>query len=131
MSSRTESPALPQRLGRIDLFTLLVATRERATTASRAAIGFADGSTLAARTVVWATGFRHDHALVHAPVFGADGSVEHVRGVTAVPGLYFLGLPWQHSRGSALLGWVQHDALHLAEHIDRFARERPEVPAVA
>ena len=34
------------------------------------------------------------------------------------PGLYFLGLPWQHTRGSALLGWVKDDAEHIAERID-------------
>jgi len=33
-------------------------------------------------------------------------------GVTDVPGLYFLGLPWQHTRGSALLGFVHDDAAH-------------------
>ena len=36
-------------------------------------------------------------------------------GVTDVPGLFFLGLPWQHTRGSALLGFVQHDAAWLAD----------------
>lgn len=41
----------------------------------------------------------------------------HRRGVTESPGLYFLSLPWQHTRGSALLGWVKDDAEHIAEHI--------------
>ena len=42
----------------------------------------------------------------------------HRRGVTASPGLYFLGLPWQHTRGSALLGWVKDDArAHRAAHL--------------
>jgi putative flavoprotein involved in K+ transport len=31
--------------------------------------------------------------------------------------LYFLGLPWQHTRGSALLGWVKDDAEYLARQI--------------
>jgi putative flavoprotein involved in K+ transport len=34
-----------------------------------------------------------------------------------VPGLYFLGLSWQHTRGSALLGFVNDDATYLADHI--------------
>jgi len=38
-------------------------------------------------------------------------------GVTAVPGLYFLGLSWQHTRGSALLGFVNDDAAYLANQI--------------
>jgi hypothetical protein len=59
--------------------------------------------------------------LVRLPVFGADGRVEHRRGVTAVPGLYFLGLPWQYTRGSALLGWVKDDASYIAERIAEHA----------
>ena len=42
------------------------------------------------------------------------GKVVHRRGVTDVPGLYFLGLSWQHTRGSALLGFVHDDAAYLA-----------------
>jgi putative flavoprotein involved in K+ transport len=34
-----------------------------------------------------------------------------------VPGLYFLGLSWQHTRGSALLGFVNDDAAYLADRI--------------
>ena len=33
------------------------------------------------------------------------------------PGLYFLGLSWQHTRGSALLGFVNDDAAYLADRI--------------
>ena len=43
--------------------------------------------------------------------------VHRRRGVTASAGPYFLGLPWQHTRGSALLGWVKDDAEHLLQHI--------------
>ena len=66
-------------------------------------------------TVIWATGFRSDHSWIDAPVFDDDGRLVHERGVTASPGLYFLGLPWQHTRGSALLGWVKDDAEYIAE----------------
>ena len=48
----------------------------------------------------------------------------HERGVTAAPGLYFLGLPWQHTRGSALLGWVKDDAAFIADRIAEFAGRR-------
>jgi putative flavoprotein involved in K+ transport len=41
----------------------------------------------------------------------------HHRGVTCSPGLYFLGLTWQYTRGSALLGWVKDDAEFLAGRI--------------
>ena len=83
---------------------------------------FADGSALAVDAVVWATGFRLDHSFVELPVFDDAGRVQHERGVTNVPGLYFLGLPWQHTRGSALLGWVKDDARYLAGRIGAFAR---------
>ena len=43
-----------------------------------------------------------------------DGRLRHRRGVTEVPGLYFLGLSWQHTRGSALLGFVADDAAFIA-----------------
>jgi putative flavoprotein involved in K+ transport len=51
------------------------------------------------------------------------GRLRHRRGVTEAPGFYFLGLPWQHTRGSALLGWVADDAEHIAERIDELARD--------
>jgi hypothetical protein len=44
--------------------------------------------------------------VLQGPGVTRGGEVVHRRGVTDVPGLYFLGLPWQHTRGSALLGFV-------------------------
>ncbi len=76
---------------------------------------FADGSTLAVDAVVWATGYRPDHSWLHVPgVIDGAGTVRHEAGVTGVPGLYFLGLPWQSCRGSALLGFVGADAATLS-----------------
>ena len=72
--------------------------------------------------MIWATGFGLDHTWVDLPVFESQGEVVHERGVTATPGLYFLGLPWQHTRGSALLGWVKDDAQYLAQHISTYQR---------
>ena len=80
--------------------------------------------------MIWATGFALDHSFVQAPIFAENGRVEHRRGVTAVPGLYFLGLPWQHTRGSALLGWVKDDAQHIASAIARAATPVSEPPTV-
>jgi putative flavoprotein involved in K+ transport len=85
---------------------------------------FADGSELEVDAVVWATGYRPDHSWIEPAVADAEGRVVHRRGVTDVPGLYVLGLTWQHTRGSALLGWVKDDAEHLAERIDAFAAAR-------
>jgi putative flavoprotein involved in K+ transport len=67
--------------------------------------------------VVWATGYRSDYAWIHIPGVVREGHVVHRRGVTEVPGLYFLGLSWQHTRGSALLGFVNDDAAYLADRI--------------
>ena len=57
----------------------------------------------------------------------------HQRGVTASPGLYFLGMPWQHTRGSALLGWVKDDAQYIADQIATLASTgtSPAAPAAA
>src|SRR5215210_9433006 len=97
--------------------------RGRAVAASGTEIRFADGSTLSPKAVIWATGFALDHSFVQAPVFDEKGRVEHRRGVTTVPGLYFLGLPWQHTCGSALLGWVKDDAQYIASEIARAATQ--------
>ncbi len=80
-------------------------------------VRFSDGSRLSPGSVIWATGFELDHSLVKLPVFDTDGRLVHRRGVTESPGLYFLGMPWQHTRGSALLGWVKDDAQHIADQI--------------
>jgi putative flavoprotein involved in K+ transport len=77
--------------------------------------------------VVWATGYRPDYAWLHIPSVLREGHVVHRRGVTAVPGLYFLGLSWQHTRGSALLGFVHEDAAYLANHLA--TRQRAAVSA--
>jgi putative flavoprotein involved in K+ transport len=82
-------------------------------------VDFEGGTGVEVDAVIWATGFDLDHSWIDAPVFDAAGRVIHERGVTRSPGLYFLGLPWMHTRGSALLGWVKHDAEHIAEHVAR------------
>ena len=94
-----------------------VELRPRAVGASGSTLIFDDGTTLEARTVIWATGFRLDHSWIEVPVFDAGGGPIHERGVTRSPGLYFLGLTWQHTRGSALIGWVKDDAAHIARAI--------------
>jgi putative flavoprotein involved in K+ transport len=81
--------------------------------------------------VVWATGYRPDYGWLHIPGVVREGHVVHRRGVTEVPGLYFLGLSWQHTRGSALLGFVNDDATFLADRIqaDHQAAMSGTVPA--
>jgi putative flavoprotein involved in K+ transport len=97
-----------------------VVLRPRAISAAGTTVSFEDQTQLDVSSVIWATGFGLDHSFVHAPVFDEQRHVIHRRGVTEAPGLYFLGLPWMHTRGSALLGWVKDDAEHLAERIEAF-----------
>jgi putative flavoprotein involved in K+ transport len=79
---------------------------------------FADHSLLEeVGVVVWATGYRSDYAWIQIPGVVREGHVVQRRGVTQVSGLYFLGLSWQHTRGSALLGFVNDDAAYLADRI--------------
>ena len=68
-----------------------------------------------------ATGYRSDYSWIDLPVFELDGRPRHRRGVTEIPGLYFLGLSWQHTRGSALIGWVGDDAEFIATEIEAAA----------
>jgi putative flavoprotein involved in K+ transport len=88
-------------------------------------VSFSDGEKVDADAVIWATGFRVEHSWIDAPVFDDDGRVVHRRGVTESPGLYFLGLSWLHTRGSALIGWVKDDAEHIAHQIGTFQRTAP------
>ncbi|ARN18861.1 MSMEG_0569 family flavin-dependent oxidoreductase [Piscinibacter gummiphilus] len=69
-------------------------------------------------SVVWCIGFRPAFGWVDAPVFNGRGEPMHVRGVSPVPGLYFLGLPWLHTWGSGRFSGVARDALFLAERIE-------------
>jgi putative flavoprotein involved in K+ transport len=81
-----------------------VELKPRVVDVSRRTVKFDDGSELEVDAVIWATGYRPDYSWIELPVFHEEGRLCHRRGVTDVPGLYFLGLTWQHTRGSALLG---------------------------
>jgi putative flavoprotein involved in K+ transport len=104
----------PRRLARRHGIRL----RPRATRAAGRTVTFADGDAAKYDAVVWATGFTTDHTWIDIPgVTGKQGRILHTRGVTPSPGLYMLGHTWQHTRTSALLGWVRNDAAFLAERI--------------
>jgi putative flavoprotein involved in K+ transport len=80
-------------------------------------------------TVLWATGYNFDFSLVKLPIVDADGYPIHKRGVTDYEGLYFLGMPWLHSRRSGILFGVGDDAAYLAAHIATRDRESSAVVA--
>jgi len=97
-----------------------VELKPRVVDADGRTVRFEDGSELEVDAVIWATGYRPDYSWIDLPVFDADGRLRHRRGVTDAPGLYYLGLTWQHTRGSALIGWVKDDAEFIAEQIAAF-----------
>ena len=78
------------------------------------------------RTVIWAIGYYFDFDWINCPVFDKEGAPIQQRGVTAVPGLYFLGLPRMHKVKSAFLWGVGEDAEYLADHIATMRRPKSE-----
>jgi putative flavoprotein involved in K+ transport len=107
-----------------------VVVRPRTTAVTGRSVMFADGESSEYDAVIWATGFRLDHSWINIPdVKNANGLVTHERGVVASPGLYMLGQTWQHTRTSALLGWVARDAAFLMERISSVTE--PRVPTLA
>lgn len=64
--------------------------------------------------VIWATGFKLDFGWIDLDIFRPDGRPHHTDGVTEVPGLYFMGLPWLSCRGSAFIWGAWKDAERLA-----------------
>ena len=67
--------------------------------------------------VIWATGYGFDFGWIQVPVLNARAEPVHVRGITEVPGMYFLGLQWLSKLNSSLLSGVGDDAADLADHI--------------
>ncbi|MGW4409808.1 flavin-containing monooxygenase [Nonomuraea sp. NPDC004702] len=74
----------------------------------------AGGQTVTPSVVIWATGYRPDYGWLRVPGALAGGVPLHTGGISPVPGLTYVGLPFQRNRGSALLGWVGHDAALVA-----------------
>jgi putative flavoprotein involved in K+ transport len=70
-------------------------------------------------SVIYATGFHFDFSWIDLPVFGERGYPRYERGVTELPGLYFVGLHWQHTSGSGLFYQVGRDAKYVVDHLAR------------
>jgi putative flavoprotein involved in K+ transport len=68
-------------------------------------------------SIVWAIGFAFDFGWLQVDALDEKGKPQHQRGVSAEPGLYFLGLPWLSRRGSSFIWGVWHDAKYLADQI--------------
>jgi len=94
-----------------------VGLKPRLVAADGQMVRFEDGTELEAGAIIWATGYRPDYSWIKLPVFDERGRLRHRRGVTDVPGLFFVGLSWQHTRGSALIGFVGDDAEFIGRRI--------------
>jgi putative flavoprotein involved in K+ transport len=68
--------------------------------------------------IIWATGYEYDYHWLGVPVLDVEGRPVQQRGVSSVPGLYFLGLHWMHTYKSGLLSGVGSDAEYVAAHMD-------------
>lgn len=79
--------------------------------------------------IIWATGYAQDFSWIKADTFDAKGRPVHERGVSKVPGLYFLGLPWLSRRASSFIWGVWHDADYLAGQIAE--RRQPSARAAS
>ncbi|GAC1404267.1 MAG: MSMEG_0569 family flavin-dependent oxidoreductase [Candidatus Velthaea sp.] len=93
-------------------------------------LGQTDIREAAITSVIWCIGFGMDFRWIDLPVFDGRGYPTHRRGVSAMPGLYFLGLPWQYTWGSGRFSGVARDAQYLRERIVT-TRSRLAIPATA
>lgn len=87
--------------------------------------GILDVAAAGIGAVIWSTGYRADYGWIEVPIFDGRGYPVHQRGITTTPGLYFVGLPWQHTWGSGRFSGVAVDAEHVVDAIQR----RMGVPA--
>jgi putative flavoprotein involved in K+ transport len=67
--------------------------------------------------VVWATGYSFDFSMIKLPVTDGDGFPIQTRGVTAFPGLFFVGLPWLHTAKSGLIHGLREDGSYIADRV--------------
>jgi putative flavoprotein involved in K+ transport len=79
---------------------------------------FEDQTEIQVQNIIWATGFYSDYSWIQIPgAFDDTGKPINDRGISPVSGLYFLGLPWLHTRGSALIGGVGNDVEYISKFI--------------
>jgi putative flavoprotein involved in K+ transport len=90
-----------------------------------------DLTNVGVRSIVWSTGFRADYRWVDLPAFDGKGYPCHHRGVSAVDGLHFLGLPWLHTWGSGRFSGVAADASYLAGRIEARLGKAPSTSTTA
>jgi putative flavoprotein involved in K+ transport len=78
---------------------------------------FEKGKVETIKNIVWATGYRPNFTWIEGLELDADHYPNNYRGVSNIEGLFFIGLPWMYTRGSATMGGVAEDAAYLAEKV--------------
>lgn len=73
------------------------------------------------KNVIWATGYRPNFNWIKGLELTKDGYPQNRRGVSTIENLYFIGLPWLYTRGSATLGGIKKDAEFLSQYIQHKA----------
>lgn len=95
-----------------------VLVKPRVTNGIHNEITFKDSTILKIDNIIWATGFDLKYPWLEIKeVFNEEGKIIQNRGISNVNGLYFIGLPWQYRRGSAILQGVGFDAKYIVEHL--------------
>lgn len=93
---------------------------------------FADGRSATITAIVWATGYRDNAAWLDIPgAVDVRGRFIHRGGLSPVPGLFFLGRPWQRNRASALIMGVGADAAFIADAITGQIQRMPAALAAS
>jgi putative flavoprotein involved in K+ transport len=75
------------------------------------------------KTIIWSTGFNHDHSFIKLPVFDDHGKLQHKNGIPNYPGLYFLGHPWLRNRMSTILFGIIEDVEFVVDRICTYAKD--------
>ena len=104
----------------------------RVATASGHLATFTEGPQTEVDTVIWATGYVDDTTWMAIPeVIDARGSFIERRGISPVPGLFFVGRSWQWTRGSALLTGVGADAAYVIAQLQSTLASRAQTSPTA
>ncbi|WP_034921085.1 flavin-containing monooxygenase [Gillisia sp. CAL575] len=91
----------------------------RALDADEKSINFDKEEVSSIKNIVWATGYRPNFNWIQGLELDKNGYPKNKRGISSIKGLYFIGLPWLHTRGSATLGGVKKDAAYISEIIEK------------
>lgn len=142
--SRVPARSLPGRImrradpfpdrdrGNASLAARGIALKPRLAGAAGSMARFADGTAAPIDAVIWSAGYLEDTGWIEVPgALSETGQVLHDRGLSPVPGLYYLGRPWQRNRGSALVMGVSADAAFVADAMQSVPSRREVQLAVA